>query len=164
MDKTVVIDHSFDAYKPFFDSEWAESIGSQVEGTELARAFSDLCVSWRGAEHAHTLPWIVMRTFGVFDEAMQKLTKHYISQMGRLMATLLEQEMGDSLRHMQRKRLKEAVAKLDTGLRATMDDKPFSIDVNSQWRSYLDNSEFLVSLWASQRISALKPSCNFRKE
>jgi hypothetical protein len=152
MDKKIILDENAASYEPFYDYEWAEALMRKAEGTQLDRTVSDLCASWRGASNTHIIPWIVMGTFKVFDEAVTKLFRTYLSHMATTMGNLLVKEMGTKLRNMQQKPLRDAVTTVSTSLHSMMNEDEFHIDVHHYWHEYLKKADFQYSIWASQRL------------
>ena len=151
MSKTIFADTRLEAYRSFFDHAWAKQIMDLAHGTKLDQPVFDLCAAWRGAANTHLLPWLLATQVQSAIE-MRVSTSSRLAKSGcPVVRDKLVAAMGDSLRHMQRRKLQEELEKLFEEVNAINQEAVVS-DGEEMWQEFFKNPEFQFALLGSQRM------------
>ncbi|NLY02834.1 MAG: hypothetical protein GXY83_42820 [Rhodopirellula sp.] len=152
-DKTVSlrIDDRLEQYRPFFDSPWAEQIDAVTAGTKLADAVFALSVNWRAAANTCAMPWLMCqssrRQWTTYLEKQQPFSDSFTAAVtGRVAG-----EMVGDLSKAKQKKLVHIIQTVGDETREQADEATlFRLD--AVWRCLLDDPEFQLAIWGSQRI------------
>jgi hypothetical protein len=149
MDKGMYLDRNLEAYKSFFDHEWARSFSQQTTGTPLEEIFFDLQWAWKGAANTFFMPWLTVST--MVRAALAAATDHaFPTRFTAAMVQRLPQRAG--LRNMAKQRLVQEIQQIAQEVRAVEEQSP-AVETEMVWQRMLEQSEFRLSIWGSQRLS-----------
>jgi hypothetical protein len=157
--ETVLIDPQLASYEKFFDHEWAKRTFEAVKNSPLEDAVDDLIVTWRSADGAHRLPWLMVETLrqyadGEFLGNLQFRANHAQEVIKRVV-NKIEDAMQYHLKLDQRSALKRAVSKMEkeafVAVRTAREQ--IKMDVPEYWQYLIAQSEFHFSILGTQRIN-----------
>ena len=151
--KNIKVDVRLESYRSFFYHAWAERILSITEGSQIDLITFDLTASFKGIANTFALPWIMAQQLNGFANGFVESRPTIPRQFLELISDRLIGQT--NARNMLRKELR---ANLDRLL-----DEVISADEVARketavatpevcWNLTLDNSEFQMSLWSSQRL------------
>lgn len=148
MDKHFFIDEKLESYKTFLDHEWARRIDEQTRGTPLEEIFFDLQWSWKGAANTFYMPWLTVTTMVAAVSGALPDTA-FPSRYTVALTNYLVPRMG--LNNMTTKKLVKELRQISDEVRAE-NRRPPVVETEMVWRTMLAQSEFQISIWASQRL------------
>jgi hypothetical protein len=145
-----------ESYKSFFDHRWAQRISALTRGTKLDVAVFALCMNWKAAANTHLLPWLIV-------EMLVKLLHGTMVDMEPLAAVAARElkrrlvgEMKGTLSRAAERRLRKvvdkAVASASTARTSSYAAMKGRFGRPTFWSELLQEREFQLSLWGSQRI------------
>lgn len=153
-----VIDENVESYKQFFDHKWCLSMFEKAEGTKIEQAVDDLMISWRSADGAHRMPWLMthsLQSFAVGDtSANLKARKSYSETMVEKMAQRLVQRMRGKLKVTQLADLHQALRKIEkeTAEIVKQARKRVAFDVEKYWDFTVKETEFHFAILGTQHM------------
>ena len=154
--RTTYIENRLDAYQGFFDGKWKWSFMQVVRDTKLQEIGFDLVRNWEAASNARALPWVMIKCLEVgehcqIEEAEPLEIRKIRILKNKLLASIEAQ--GEPLRPMLRKKIQQAVNKIDLeatdALRKTKDQIHESRE--DLWELLAGVESFHSSLWSSER-------------
>jgi len=72
--RIVCINPNLDAYRRFYDKDWAEKFSMITKPTKLSEPGLDLIMDWKGAAYTAAMPWVLIR----FNDNYQILWEKYL--------------------------------------------------------------------------------------
>ncbi len=149
---SIRIDDRLEEYRPFFDHQWAAEIDGLAAGTKLADAVFALSVHWRAAANTCAMPWLMCqssrRQWSRYLDNQQPLSDRITTAVTDRVADA----MGDDLSRAKQKKLARVIRRIGDETHEQRDHASrFDLDV--VWRSFLEDPEFQLAVWGSQRIS-----------
>lgn len=157
LNHSIVIDERLESYRTFFDHTWADRFVTLTGDTKLDDAAFSLCINWKAAANTHLVPWFTVTGLSQFAHGV--LTGH--DPLGKklidALAHRLPAEMGDSMRHMQRKKLAEVIHRIGNEVCSALETAKEHVvpTADSYWQSFIsapESHEFRLIIWGSQRI------------
>jgi hypothetical protein len=140
-------------YAMFFDHEWARALAERVSSTKLEPAFDNLCVAWKEASNTHRLPWLMITQMEAFVGGYVRGHRPYGMRLIDILKIRLTRELGDGLRHMQKKKIDEVLETIDRDFRDGEKDHEVSLEPCGYWNMLVKQEEFQSSIWGSQNLS-----------
>lgn len=163
MDKDIIdrpiIDPNLSAYEKFFDHDWAKQIFEKAKDSSLIGALSDLILSWRSANGAHILPWIMVESLKGFANGEMQGEYYFRNKYSKKIIDGLVEQIGKKMQARlnidQRMALKRVVSTIEQdankSLMAAQENNQF--DVNGYWNFLIRNTEFAFCVLGIQRIN-----------
>lgn len=153
----LVIDERLDSYRTFFDHSWAERFITLTGGTRLDNAAFSLCINWKAAANTHLVPWFTVSGLSQFANGVLKGHDPLGKRLVDALARRLPSEMGDSMRHMQQKKLAEVVQRIGSEVIGALETAKDLVvpTAESYWQAFIsspESHEFRLIIWGSQRI------------
>ena len=150
---SIRIDDRLDDYAPLFDQRWADQITNLAAESKLSEPVSTLLLNWRAAANACSMPWLLVHSlksrWAGFLQTQQPFSERVVKALGNR----LSDEMGESLSHAKQRKLAEAIERIGQEVHEQAGESARSrYDVESLWQALLEDGEFQVALWGSQRI------------
>ncbi|MBT6494529.1 MAG: hypothetical protein HOL01_08245 [Planctomycetaceae bacterium] len=152
MPKNQMIDNRLESYRSFFDRDWAKEINALVDGTQLDPLVFNLGIAWKGAANTHMMPWLLVDSIGGFADSFVNAHEPPTARLISALVTKLDDEVHGKIRPMMRKELKAAIQRISNQVDDAFESQPYRFDRDEYWMFYLEQSEFQVSLIASQRL------------
>ena len=157
--ETPLIDPNIDSYKQFFDHEWARQIFALAENTAIQEAVNHLMVSWRSANGAHLLPWLMVDSLRGYAKGEHLGSLEYRSSYsGRVVKHLVDTiaaRMHPKLKYDQRASLKRAVVQIEkeayVAMRTAQDQ--VGLDVAEYWKFLTESREFPFCILGTQIVN-----------
>lgn len=150
---TIRIDDRLEDYRPMFDARWAADIERLARRTKLAGPVSALVLNWRAAANTCAMPWLTVHSLSGHWNAFLAAQEPFSERLTKTLADRLAVSMGDAISHSKRKRLAEAVEQIGREIQAETHEAPAARrEVASLWAALLEDGEFQLALWGSQRI------------
>lgn len=153
-EKNILVDDRLSSYGSFFDPIWAGQIHQIAKGTSIEESVLSLCLNWKAANNTQALPSLVIQSlyayqFGFLNSTDPELKGYFLT---------LAEKIGEKLK-LNYKMRKEFQA-ITNEVIAVMDDKKEeanaagAVKLDVIWHSflYLENREFPLAIWGSQRI------------
>jgi hypothetical protein len=148
MNSDFFLDNNLESYKTFLDHQWARGIAQQTNGTPLEEIFFDLQWAWKGAANTFFMPWFTVTTMvaaGLGAASDHAFPERYAAAIQDRLSNRME------LTNMATKRLRKELQQISEEVRA-VNERPPAFDLQLAWQTMLNQSEFRLSIWGSQRL------------
>lgn len=147
------VDDQLDEYRPFFDHQWAAEIEQLAAGSKLAEPVFTLHVNWLAAANTCAIPWLtchgLAQQWRSRLEGQQPLARRMTEELAERLAGEMEGEISKS----KQKRLAGAIERIGQQIGAESAAPGGPQDANALWQAMLEEAEFQLAVWGSQRIA-----------
>lgn len=135
--QVLVVDKRLEAYKSFFDHDWARLFLSEVTDTKLDPAALYLVTDWKGAACTARLPWLLLSSLESLHAGYLTHQEPFGQGLIRFLGEHVVAKMGDSLSNMKRKQLAKVIGDLGTDYQQIRQQMPVTFPVQEMWCQYL---------------------------
>ncbi len=149
----LVLDERLEAYKTFFNHDWAQGILEAAKGTKFDPAVHLLTVNLRAAANCHTLPWLMIKSMSNLWSGFlenHELQANFINAL----AVELPKRMEGKISRMKQQEMGQVIRDLAASINNELAQHDYGLSPESLWKDYLDkaNYEWVFSIWGSQRL------------
>jgi hypothetical protein len=154
VETSVRITDERDAYKSFFDHEWAKTIGAAARDEDLRGIVFDLCLSWKSTANVYRMPWLMPELTQSFYDGYVKMNDPFVAELAKKVADDLIVKMNGAIKGAAKGKLRAVLKAMAAGVRSERVKRGRDLDVvNEMWSGLIKENEFQLSLWATQRIT-----------
>jgi len=150
--KNFRIDSRLDSYQSFFDHDWSQKILNIPDSSDIREIVFDLSVAWKGAANTHVMPWLMATALPSFYKGLMQVDDPFIVQVINSLPNQLEQAMEGELSSGALEKLRSLIRSNSIQLGMKRKEIIGNINLEDVWKDYFENTEFRLSIWASQRL------------
>jgi hypothetical protein len=144
---------NLELYESFYDHEWARGLIESMPEGKLSDAVANLCVAWKEAANTHRLPWLIITQMEHFVTGYVKEHRPTGMRLIDVLKNRLKRELGDSVRHMAKKKIDEVLEKIDKDFRENEKHLDPALEPLKYWNGLVNEQEFILSICGSQSLS-----------
>jgi hypothetical protein len=147
----LVFDNRLASYGMFLDDAWSERFVTESDKSRLRESAFILLRDWRGTAHAFRTAWLTVHSLKWLQDDLAKQTPGFFNRFSTAFGKYVAER--SKLSNMRRRELIGAVKQLGETVARSTREHPPDFDAEVAWRGFLENPQFVLSLWSTQRMS-----------
>lgn len=151
--KRYFIECDLNAYRSFFDHNWAKQIFAEGDKANVSSGVFDLCEAWKGAANTAALPWLTVQLLANFADGFCNERVPYSVKFLDALASKVAGPLDPPLNREQLQGLRREIDSINHGMVEAIRSQPFALDQRLAWEDFIGHPEFAIALVGSQRLA-----------